>query len=105
MRAEIEALAERAISYDYVTKCIVYNRNVDAKECFRAPPHAGGRGSAGVLRRRAAAATGVWATQGLLIAAGVTAGKAAAASAVVNWVLKDGLGRLGCTSWRLGVLS
>jgi hypothetical protein len=56
------------------------------------------------LRSTAAAATGVWATQGLLIAAGVTAGKAAAASAVVNWVLKDGLGRLGCilVAWGVG---
>lgn len=56
------------------------------------------------LRSTAAAATGVLATQGLLIAAGVTAGKAAAASAVVNWVLKDGLGRLGCilVAWGVG---
>jgi hypothetical protein len=42
---------------------------------------------------------GIFATQSLLSAVGVGAQRALPAAAAINWVLKDGLGRLG----RLGV--
>ena len=42
------------------------------------------------------ASTSVLGTQGLLRAVGVGASAAVASSAAINWVLKDGLGRIGC---------
>ena len=42
------------------------------------------------------ASTSVLGTQGLLRAVGVGAAASVASSAAINWVLKDGLGRVGC---------
>eukprot|EP00899_Mesostigma_viride_P020506 jgi/Mesvir1/28457/Mv15880-RA.1 len=48
------------------------------------------------LRNVVSSAMAVLATRSLLLAVGVGASHAAAASATINWVLKDGLGRIGC---------
>ena len=48
------------------------------------------------LRSAISSSTSVLGTQGLLRALGLNANTAIASSAAVNWVLKDGLGRIGC---------
>lgn len=55
------------------------------------------------LHRIFSSMSGVFATQSMLQAVGVGAQRALPASAAINWVLKDGLGRLGrlsvATQW------
>ncbi len=48
------------------------------------------------IKSAVSASTSVLGTQGLLRAVGVGANASIASSAAINWVLKDGLGRIGC---------
>lgn len=48
------------------------------------------------LKSAVSASTSVLGTQGLLRAVGIGANTSIASSAAINWVLKDGLGRIGC---------
>lgn len=48
------------------------------------------------IKSAVSASTSVLGTQGLLRAVGVGANASVASSAAINWVLKDGLGRIGC---------
>ena len=52
-----------------------------------------------VLRNIASNATAVLATHALLRAVGIGGGAAVGMSATLNWVLKDGLGRVGCIAF------
>jgi hypothetical protein len=48
------------------------------------------------VKSAVSASTSVLGTQGLLRAVGIGANASVASSAAINWVLKDGLGRVGC---------